>query len=222
MTAETETDTNSISMSDLEKNDHTCMICLEQGSEDTAVAKDGLLLLRVHSDCPHHVCRPCLKTYLLCCENERKASAICPDPDCETIVTMELAKEILGREYTWTTPAATKTDTGAPSPDPEKDQDQDLIKWLQENEARNCGHCGAWIVREDGCDTMQCLCGWRFCYLCREDAEDGCGCGHSEGDFYDNILDLEGAAAPDLATDEDLQKFAEFCHRRLEDYAENL
>jgi hypothetical protein len=40
-----------------------------------------------------------------------------------------------------------------------------LQEWLRTN-ARPCPACHVIVSRSEGCDTMTCVCGTRFCYKC--------------------------------------------------------
>jgi len=57
--------------------------------------------------------------------------------------------------------------------------------WLERN-TRLCGGCGVHLEKSDGCDKVQCLCGWRFCWQCGSvGARCECNPGHG---FFDNVL----------------------------------
>merc|ERR1712007_280625 len=44
-------------------------------------------------------------------------------------------------------------------------EDDDLMAWLRQN-ARPCPDCHVIVSRSEGCNTMICVCGTRFCYAC--------------------------------------------------------
>ena len=65
------------------------------------------------------------------------------------------------------------------------------LQWLNEN-IKQCGVCGSHIEKADGCDSMECLCGFQFCFNCGA-AGGICECnpGHafeSEEDSLDNYV----------------------------------
>ena len=208
-------DTNA-SMTTMENK--RCMICFEDGT--TADNPNGNFLIRTEA-CHHWTCRSCLETYLKHRENDRKATAVCPDPDCQVMIQADLAKEILGRAYTpkvWEKCSAAMT-ASATSRDKKKkeeelDNERAFAKWLSDNPVQQCEHCDAWISRVDGCEAMQCLCGYRFCWDCQM-AADQCDCGWCISEFYDNIRRDEGMGRDlELATEEELANFAEFYQRK--------
>lgn len=53
-----------------------------------------------------------------------------------------------------------------------------------------CGGCGSLIEKADGCDKIECLCGYRFCYRCGSPGG-GCECnpGHRFLDNHEYIAD---------------------------------
>ena len=43
------------------------------------------------------------------------------------------------------------------------------------NQLKACPQCKVWLEKSEGCDKMQCRCGYRFCYACGSpDAQCGC------------------------------------------------
>jgi len=74
--------------------------------------------------------------------------------------------------------------------------------WLQQF-TRSCRGCGSRIEKIEGCDLMECLCGYRFCYRCQSQGAQ-CSCPDSDPIqdhvFWDNILQdappLEAREAP--------------------------
>lgn len=185
-----------------------CLICFD----DSATAGCALTGMSKDEACTHFACRVCMKHYLVQCENDRKERVRCPHPKCRNSVSGPVAKDILGRPYA---PKKWKVD-----PTKTELPDSATLAWLRMNEAQNCGNCNAWFVREDGCECMQCLCGWRFCMECKAPMkpkrnEKGCTCCHGVGDFYDNILHYDTGMAPKVASVEELlQNFSGFYARR--------
>jgi hypothetical protein len=153
---------------------YCCLVCLEHQNEP----EDAIcVVLKMHL-CGHRVCHECLKKWFSACEVAGRILPTCPG--CRERFDEDEAADILGREYT---PAGT-TEQALDS----DDTDEFTMAYLAEQGAKECTNCGAWIIREDGCDAMQCLCGYRFCWYCEKGCDE-CGCGHDE--FYDNLLDCE-------------------------------
>ena len=143
-----------------------CPICLDE------------VPLTVLAGCSHAACQPCLAQFFTTLETTGTPSAKCPMPDCHTPVAPEAVWSLLGRAYK---PAAAETATNT---DPHE-VDQATAEWL-ESETKLCGGCGARVCKSDGCDKMQCLCGYRFCWRCGSvDATCNCNPGHG---FFDNVM----------------------------------
>lgn len=69
--------------------------------------------------------------------------------------------------------------------------DELTLQWLQEH-TQECLRCGSSIEKiEGGCDKMECLCGYRFCYACGSMGAD-CSCSPQLHFFWDNVLDELG------------------------------
>ncbi|CAB9513859.1 ERGIC and golgi 2 [Seminavis robusta] len=200
-----------------DKKDLKCLICLE----DNACTGFSLVQLNDESKCRHSVCRACLRHYLVQSENDRRTNANCPEPDCRAQMLQSVVEDILGRSYS---PKVWIPGKVGEEKAQKEDPEESLERWLRENGAQQCLNCNVWITREEGCDAMQCLCGWRFCWECvapirtSKDEIDVCICGHSNTDFYDNILNDEGlGVAPRLATLEELRDMAAFYERRKDE-----
>jgi len=66
---------------------------------------------------------------------------------------------------------------------PNDDEIDELsLQWLNA-QTKLCQVCGARIMKESGCDLMECVCGWRFCYNCGEPG-DHCDC--NPGHYFEN------------------------------------
>ena len=229
----TNKETNNMAMTALPKeSEKQCMICFDT----QASVGHGLVCADTsRASCSHWTCRPCLETYLKHCENDRKTTPLCPHPDCQVAIATELAKDVLGRAYTpkiWLH-SQSKLDTTQAKDmegDEEKKQEEEgellnnddktFTKWLAENEeqVQQCEHCNVWIYREDGCEAMQCLCGYRFCWDCKMSTSK-CECGWRVSDFYDNIRRKEGLGRDEeLATEAALADFAKYYQQTAKYY----
>jgi hypothetical protein len=98
--------------------------------------------------------------------------------------------ELLGRHFQPRTGTVNGTD--------EAEMDDLTLHWLQE-QTRLCPSCGVRIQKIEGCDLMECMCGYRFCYRCGSQGAQ-CSCTPLNHYFWDNILDRQAhRAAPQVA-----------------------
>ena len=175
----------------MEKFHLWCAICCDNMALDKLVVLDC---------CTDVFCQACLKRWLMDRENMFKRTAECPS--CQQAMSEKDVVAVLGRSYQPAEPALRKNE---PIP-------QDLQKWLDDNDGdcKQCDNCGIFIQREEGCDAMMCLCGYRFCWLCMVSAEDdeGCDCDHCQ--YYDNVRGFDTEELPPLATLEDLVNLKAF------------
>ena len=79
---------------------------------------------------------------------------------------------------------------------------------LQQEDARQCPECHMWIIRDDGCDAMMCLCGCRFCFCCGKKGS----CSTERSLFYDNILQQE-EEGDGFLWDSDDEEWLEYVYR---------
>ena len=141
--------------------------------------------LTVLAGCSHAACRPCLTQFLTSVETTGAPSPKCPMPDCDTPIAPEEACSLLGRAYK---PAAAETAPSHPAATATtslSEADQATAAWL-ESQTKLCGGCGARVCKSDGCDKMQCLCGYRFCWRC-DSVDANCSCNPGHG-FFDNVI----------------------------------
>eukprot|EP00547_Thalassionema_nitzschioides_P001428 CAMPEP_0194202758 /NCGR_PEP_ID=MMETSP0156-20130528/2696_1 /TAXON_ID=33649 /ORGANISM="Thalassionema nitzschioides, Strain L26-B" /LENGTH=406 /DNA_ID=CAMNT_0038928337 /DNA_START=256 /DNA_END=1476 /DNA_ORIENTATION=+ len=104
-------------------------------------------------------------------------------PFCRIALSEEDILSLLGRPFQ---PKGLLSSTTSPTAIEEVDE---LTLQLLQEQTRQCSSCGAHIEKiPGGCDLMECLCGYRFCYGCgMQDAK--CSCTPSHHYFWDNILD---------------------------------
>ena len=143
-------------------NSLTCMICFED-SLTAGCDLEALHQKKDNSEATHAACQACLVTFLVHCENDRKTTVSCPQPGCEEIVSNTTKERVLGRLYNpkaWTNDNS-KANAKEELPDPE------FLAWLRENDTQQCQNCKVWIQHEDGCESMMCVCGYRFCWECQ-------------------------------------------------------
>ena len=169
----------------------TCLICLED------------VALVTVSTCAHAACAICLKKWLGGEEASGIAHPRCPMLVCGSIMQNEAVLWVLGREFQVRNARASE-DKNSTLDSIDKETEQ----WL-ERETKMCGGCGARVSKSEGCDKMQCLCGWRFCWNC-DSIGAKCDCNKGHG-FFDNILRRPTFAdSARIATEEqarDLQSF---------------
>mmetsp|Transcript_4339 Transcript_4339/g.9759 ORF Transcript_4339/g.9759 Transcript_4339/m.9759 type:complete len:441 (+) Transcript_4339:172-1494(+) len=143
--------------------------------------------LRVISlSCNHTSCAPCMATWVEKQEcNGGPPSSLPGCPFCRAEICKDDAHCILGRPYQPKQPTITETLIN------EAEIDDLTRDWLDEH-TMLCQGCGSRIEKESGCDLIECLCGWRFCYKCGQPGGT-CGCNFGHG-----FLETEGwtSAAP--------------------------
>ena len=146
----------------------TCQICFETAEHPQL------------SGCGHQsACAACLGRWIAEEESAGMLVPRCPMPQCQAPLQAEEVTRMLGRTYQ--PQVKLEADGGKDT----KELDAETKAWLREN-TKSCGGCGAHICKSDGCDKMQCLCGWRFCWRCGcVGATCDCNKGHG---FFDNIL----------------------------------
>ena len=229
-----------------------CEICFDDDNEiATASSNNDLIFLHCFDQQMdiHWFCKQCIRQYLTQCENDRKQRPVkCPYDGCSVNLSDNVVKEILQRPYqpkVWYEDDAMisvkKVSTVSEvanenenenekkennEDDDENDHDAQFYQWISKQDHMQCHNCNVYITREEGCEAMQCLCGWRFCFYCKlptpvtesamddADGTEFCSCRLAQHDFYDNILKTEGLDAPDVATYEELQDMAYFYDRR--------
>lgn len=182
-----------------------CPICCEE-------LKGSIIPVELRG-CAHVVCQGCLVEWFKTCEQNHLDAPTCPQ--CRQSIAVEETEVILGRAYV---PPSTFRDILH-----EQDVLDELTReWLTEQEAKMCRNCGAWITLEDGCDAVQCLCGYRFCWGCGLGRDD-CECGIDNDDFYDNLLGehTEWQYENIIASAEEILNFRSFlesCRQRYNDW----
>ena len=131
------------------------------------------------SKCSHESCKDCITKWIEKTEASGHQMTQPTCPFCRLELTEEETFAILGRSFQ---PAAS-ANSSTPA---EVEADELTLQWLQE-QTRPCPHCGALIEKEEGCDLMECLCGFRFCYGCGSQGAQ-CSCTPANHVFYDNII----------------------------------
>lgn len=143
-----------------------CPICCE---EDDAV---------VLSTCQHWSCGACLVRWMEKEESSgRDTGPTCPF--CRMAIHEGDILRVMGRPFCQRMEATVGEATG-------DDEIDDLtLHWISQN-TMPCPFCQNRIERSDGCDHMECLCGYQFCYCCGG-AYGRCRCESPGHEFDGNI-----------------------------------
>eukprot|EP00986_Skeletonema_menzelii_P013116 scaffold7470_cov140-Skeletonema_menzelii.AAC.4 len=146
-----------------EQDDFECPICYADTSTSTSSA--GIIL----KTCQHQSCSSCLVRWIEKEETSGQESPTCPI--CRIYIEEDDVHEIIGRSFE-------PREVGVEEANSEE-IDEFTVHWLNENTVL-CQGCGSRIEKESGCDLIECLCGYRFCYQCN--ATGGrCECNEGHG-----------------------------------------
>lgn len=108
-------------------------------------------------------------------------------PFCRHLMTPDDIVIILGRPFTPCESIEGMTPNN-------EELDELTLQFLNEH-TQPCPACGARIEKiEGGCDLMECMCGFRFCYRCGSQGAE-CSCTPDHHSFWDNVVDR--AASPE-------------------------
>lgn len=145
-----------------------CPLCCEEDISEGSVA------CAVLSACRHRSCKACIVRWI---EREEASGQATPPtcPFCRLVITEEDLLSVLGRPFQ---PRGLLT-SGPSSGNGEEEVDDLTRQWLDEHTVP-CGGCGSLIEKESGCDLIECLCGYRFCFSCKRPGG-GCGCNIGHG-----------------------------------------
>jgi len=149
----------------IQKAPDSCPICF---TEDIELIEVGC--------CMHKACFACLETWYQ--TNSSDEDILCFT--CRSILDPSLLIEVgLNAivEKNETENTSTTDDDGADCID-ELTRD-----WLYSQRAKECKRCGMWITKNGGCNHMECLCGYEFCWYCLKAWDEECSC--DEEDYED-------------------------------------
>mmetsp|Transcript_10966 Transcript_10966/g.19150 ORF Transcript_10966/g.19150 Transcript_10966/m.19150 type:complete len:472 (-) Transcript_10966:381-1796(-) len=112
--------------------------------------------LLVLSHCQHSSCKTCFTKCIEQIETSRNiTSPTCPF--CRVAIAEADILTILGRPFQQRRLSSGKING--------QDTDYLTLQWLDANTKR-CEGCGSQIEKTRGCNLIECLCGWKFCYNC--------------------------------------------------------
>lgn len=155
-----------------------CPICC---GEDLSTSDNSSITL---TTCGHASCKSCLVKWVE--REESSGQTMSPTcPFCRVVISDADVLVILARPF--------KTREVLPD-DSNIDEEIDelTLQWLNEH-TKVCQGCGTRVEKSFGCDHMECLCGYRFCYNCGSPGGI-CRCGnsrtflHSRGSGLDDLI----------------------------------
>jgi len=144
----------------LEQDCFDCPICYVNASTST----EGIVL----TTCQHQSCKPCLVKWIEKEETSGQEASTCPI--CRVNIDEDDVHRIIGRYFE---PRKVEVEEAN-----SEEIDEFTLHWLNENTTL-CQGCGSRIEKESGCNLIECLCGYRFCYQCNAPGgKCNCNVGH--------------------------------------------
>lgn len=114
--------------------------------------------------CGHFFCRSCAGRWAETAINDQKLHIRCPAPGCKYKLMDQDVRELVSSKMFLRHQEHLYTDHLKNLKGLAK-EDDDLMAWLRQN-ARPCPDCHVVVSRTEGCNSMLCVCGTRFCYAC--------------------------------------------------------
>ena len=149
--------------------------------------------------CGHSSCRPCLKRWFEMEETTGQIAPSCPVDTCRQALHHDsVGQVVLGRPFRPAGCAIINSNNSKKNKTSKRKLDShsttsssqsqfidsETQLWLDTNTIE-CGGCQGRIMKSEGCDKLQCLCGYRICWKCKSvNASCKCSPGHV---FLDNI-----------------------------------
>mmetsp|Transcript_15601 Transcript_15601/g.29499 ORF Transcript_15601/g.29499 Transcript_15601/m.29499 type:complete len:353 (-) Transcript_15601:56-1114(-) len=205
----------------------SCPVCLENNASAPVMLS-----------CGHGSCQSCLYRWFTAEESTGQRAPTCPVETCRNEVSTDLSHYVLGRSFvpaghgsrSWSSSSssshATTTNTSSQATTAVADGTGFTSKsvemaateaWLEKNTI-SCGGCQGRIMKSEGCDKLQCICGYRVCWKCRA-PKANCGCNPGHG-FIDNATGRATFGESKPATKEDLEDLKSFLKRRRNQHEE--
>mmetsp|Transcript_31961 Transcript_31961/g.62873 ORF Transcript_31961/g.62873 Transcript_31961/m.62873 type:complete len:547 (-) Transcript_31961:269-1909(-) len=114
--------------------------------------------------CGHTFCRSCMEQWAETAVSELKVRIKCPAEHCSFSLWEQDLQELLSttmfNRYKKLKHADYLQNLQAVA-----EKDDNFMRWLRLH-ARPCPSCHVIVSRSEGCNTMTCVCGTRFCYAC--------------------------------------------------------
>jgi len=114
--------------------------------------------------CGHTFCHPCMERWAETAVNDQKVRIKCPAQRCSYSLWEQDLKALLS-QVMFNRYQEHKHADYLQNLQMIADKDDNLMRWLRQN-ARPCPDCHVIVSRSEGCNTMTCVCGTRFCYAC--------------------------------------------------------
>ena len=114
----------------------------------------SVILLTWH----HHSCHACLSKWIENKEESGRQTILPICPFCRSNISKEDVIMILGRPFQ-------PRETGANDPNGDDEIDKLTLHWINKHTVP-CRGCGSLIEKAGGCDKIEWLCVYRFCYHC--------------------------------------------------------
>lgn len=134
-------------------------MCDHSSNQVNACDRDKPESLMFHV-CDHSLCRLCLIEYINKAIQSTEIVIRCPvAPSCTGVVSYydieRVCPELTGK-YTQMIRETVQA----------RDKPQLWSNWTDE-QPMQCPSCKLWMYRNDGCEVIWCICGFRFCSTCK-------------------------------------------------------
>jgi hypothetical protein len=178
----------------------SCSICFEDFC-NSQIGGSTVTIVRQHqlANCQHQFCKPCLEQWFLQCKSNGPEGSVPTCPECRLGVHESDIGKVLIRPLVWwrnddeleeQEEATLSTGISQDEDEESSSMDEFTRAYLEQEDVKQCPGCGAWIIKEDGCNNMMCRCGCRFCFCCGN-VPNCLGSNFVGGTFYDNVLGCE-------------------------------
>lgn len=143
-----------------------CGICAEKTSDLVPVGLESGGEHYLQRPCDHMFCRGCMHQWIQCKVEGMERHIACPHPTCQYRMfpsdVIRIAPELAQRHK-----EIISMDFKARLQELEHEMDAESAAYMKEHVVP-CPDCKVMMMKTEGCDTIQCLCGVSFCYLCRQ------------------------------------------------------
>merc|ERR1712232_1116692 len=153
---------------------YACPICMEplvERSSDGSVDASNIWFAPNRKTehwnkkaCGHLCCRPCMSQWAETAINDQRLTIKCPTAGCAYCLWDQDLKVLVSQAAFAKHQEHKNRDYLKHLRSTMKNNDA-LTNWLKSN-ARPCPDCHVIVSRYEGCNSMMCICGTRFCYKC--------------------------------------------------------